>query len=280
MEEGEEIYIPEDIKMVVMNILYNSIQNNHRYQSTHLMPITEKDDLFDSTMSFSREFGKKSKPSHPQRMSSIEELIRQDDDSVIIPQLPQPDPSMTNAADIESMLRDQALHRKQKSDLSIGMIHSARYHQSGMMRDGNDYDSLIHLDQLGMPPPYLPSKVYIPSSVDDPNPFEDRRSGSIPPGGMMTVSRTGRPFMSVPVDGPMPHRRAEYERMLMNERRMMMNERRDYPVMMQRDGPMNMDERMMIARAREQGGSLNMDERIMMARARERGDLYQWPVLL
>lgn len=119
MEEGEEIYIPEDIKVVVMNILYNSIQNNHRYQSTHLMPITEKDDLFDSTTSFSRELGKKSRSSHSQRMSSIEELIRQDDHSVIIPQLPQPDPSVTSATDIESMLRDQALHRKQKSGLSM-----------------------------------------------------------------------------------------------------------------------------------------------------------------
>lgn len=116
MEEGEEVYIPEDIKVVVMNILYNSIQNSHRYRQTHLMPITEKDDLFDSAMSFSMEFSKKQKPSYSQRMPSIEELIRQDDRPVMIPQLPQPDPSVTNADDIESMLRDQALHRsKQRS---------------------------------------------------------------------------------------------------------------------------------------------------------------------
>ena len=45
IQNGEELYIPEDIKVAVLNILYNSIQKGSGYYASRQMPITAGDDL-------------------------------------------------------------------------------------------------------------------------------------------------------------------------------------------------------------------------------------------
>ena len=44
-QNGEELYIPEDIKVPVLNILFNSIQKGSGYYASRQMPITAGDDL-------------------------------------------------------------------------------------------------------------------------------------------------------------------------------------------------------------------------------------------
>ena len=48
MEEGEEVFIPEDIKMEVLNRMFNSIQRRTQLHDTRVFPAELADEFIDS----------------------------------------------------------------------------------------------------------------------------------------------------------------------------------------------------------------------------------------
>ena len=236
MEEGEEVYIPEDIKVAVMNILYNSLQSRS-YRKTHLMPITEKDDLFDGSSD-----SEASATSQNLEEELLRDRLRQGGRPVVM--APR-EPQLEDASDIESLLRDHALRQTWES--GVGTMRSDRQRremeEAYRVYPGRREESM-----------YRQPMVFIPSSVDDPNPFQDRRMGSMPPGGVTMRSRTGRPFMSMPQEEPMLYHRGMSERVAMENRRMMEREL----------DPMMMQERMMERRMRSEIEEMRRSDRLRM----------------
>lgn len=157
-QEGEEVYIPEDIKVKVMNLLYKSIQNPSYYGD--LNPVTEKDDLMETAVKTPFEISSVPDPLPPtdsQTLPMNDPVANLIADSTIdsnhahvaepiIPDIPDvPDPSVIDADDLESMLLAHASMHEPPSHYK----HPSDFRNHRPMNPQS-----IH--GIGVPPPYHP----------------------------------------------------------------------------------------------------------------------------
>ena len=209
IQNGEELYIPEDIKVAVLNILYNSIQKGSGYYASRQMPITAGDDLdplqelHDNASTFIIPSVDTLQPPKPRPKPSKPERQASQSAPFVIPMSSEyaaPRGEMVEepikADDLEMMLYAQARGQRPRK-----WVYRAPVTCSPMPRpEFAPFAAMEVPDPRRVPASRLPPGYYAKYRQDY-NPFQDPRAGSNPPAGARVVSRTNKPMM-IPSDVP------------------------------------------------------------------------------
>ena len=132
MEEGEEVFIPEAIKVEVLNIMFHSLQRHKKLRTTYVVSVEDPNELDDSPipppsliptptpMSSTAELSSlstsDSSSMHRPPVRSIEELLQRGDQmmesSIAIGRMPSKTVErVTDAEDLETLLLHQAINQ-------------------------------------------------------------------------------------------------------------------------------------------------------------------------
>lgn len=136
MEEGEEVFIPEAIKVEVLNIMFHSLQRHKKLRTTYVVSVDHPDELNSSPIPPPSSSSSSLTPNHPMNSTmelsslamsgsssmrppparSIEELLQRGDQMMESPIAMGRMPSknverVTNAEDLETLLLHQAINQ-------------------------------------------------------------------------------------------------------------------------------------------------------------------------